>query len=78
VLYIHPTKPPTVGCDVFVRRREDNHVVLLRYLGAEGASSKFSSASSTFPCTAVPEADILTLNREKISQIGRVVLIATG
>jgi transcriptional regulator with XRE-family HTH domain len=77
-LYVHPTKPPAIGCDVFVRRREDNQVALLRYLGGDGASLKFSSASSVFACTAVPDDDVLVLTRETISQIGRIVLISTN
>lgn len=75
-LYVHPTKPATVGSDVLVRRREDKHVALLRYLGGDDASLKFSSACSVYPCTSVPDDDVLSLNRESILQVGRIVLIS--
>jgi hypothetical protein len=78
-LYVHPSKPPTVGSDCFVRMRTpDRAVAVLRYVGNDGEALGFSSVSSAHPCTAVPQREILTLKQHEILLIGRIMLLATG
>ena len=77
-LYIHPSKPPLVGSDCFVRMLEpERGVAILRHLGGEGSVVRFCPVSSLYPCTAVPHREILTLELGKVARIGRIVLIAT-
>ena len=77
-LFIHPTKPPAVGLDCFVRLRSpEGTVALLRHLGGDEAVIRFSSVTSTYLCSEVPRGEILTLERREIVQIGRIVLVAT-
>lgn len=77
-LYVHPHRPPVVGADCYLRiRGPERSMAVLRFLGGDGTSLGFSSVSSPHPCTAVPRGEILTLKRDEVLQIGRIVLIAT-
>lgn len=76
-LYVHPTKPPVVGADVFLRMLlPAGEGAVLRYLGGDGVRVRFSAVWSRHPCTAVPRDEVVTIGAKDIAQMGRIVLVA--
>jgi hypothetical protein len=75
LMYIHPHKPPAIGSDVCVRLRSaPGRIALLRHLGADEDAVRFTTMTNLRP--GRPE-EPLTIGRDEIAQIGRIVLIAT-
>lgn len=77
VVYVHPSKPPTAGSDVFVRmRKPEGGVAILRFLKRDGDVVRFDHVADPRWERDRPR-DALRIGWDEIGQIGRIVLIST-
>lgn len=78
VVYVHPSKPPITGCDVFVRLRSPvGRVAILQYLSGDDAALRFGPVNADRTRTGSRSNETMNLERGELAQMGRIVLIAT-